>query len=209
MKLVAVTQRCVDVPGRETRDCLDRALPLFLAACGCVAAPVPGEPDVLETWLERLRPEAVLLSGGNAAPGTDQADASPERDAVEQSLLAWAARLGLPLLGICRGAQMLNAFYGGTLRPLCGHVAQDHALLPQAGAPACLPPDVNSYHGYGSLAQDLGAGLRPLALAPDGAVELFVHARLPQAGMLWHPERCRPFRAADVALVRALLEVDS
>ena len=210
MKLVAVTQRCVDVPGRETRDCLDQAWPRFLAACGFLAAPAPNEPTLLDAWLERLRPEAVLLTGGNAAPGTGQGEACPKRDAVERALITWAGARGVPVLGICRGGQMLNAFHGGRLRPLSGHVAQDHALTPlPAGLPAELPANANSYHDFGLLPQDLGAGLSALALAPDGSVELFAHASLRQAGLLWHPERFTPFRAEDLALVRNFLEVPS
>lgn len=209
MKLVAVTQRCVDVPGRETRDCLDQAWPRFLAACGFLAAPVPNEPDLLAAWLGRMTPEAVLLSGGNAAPGAGQDHACPKRDAVERALIEWAGPRGVPVLGICRGGQMLNAFHGGRLRPLSGHVARNHALTPLQGAPAGLPADANSFHDFGLLREDLGAGLSALALAPDGSVELFVHASLRQAGLLWHPERFAPFRPEDLALVRNFLEVPS
>jgi len=217
MKLVAVTQRCVEVPGRETRDCLDQAWPRFLAACGFLAAPAPNAPELLDAWLARMTPEAVLLTGGNAAPGTGQDHACPERDAVERALIAWAGPRGVPVLGVCRGGQMLNAFHGGRLRPLTGHVARNHALTPLpgpptrliAGLPAGLPADANSFHDFGLLPEDLGAGLCALALAPDGSVELFAHAHLRQAGLLWHPERFAPFRPEDLALVRNFLEVPS
>ena len=207
MKLVAVTQRCVDVPGRETRDCLDQAWPRFLAACGFLAAPAPNAPELLDAWLARMTPEAVLLTGGNAAPGTGQGDACPKRDAVERALVEWARPRGVPVLGVCRGGQMLNAFHGGRLRPLSGHVAQPHPLTPLQGAPSGLPKHANSYHDFGLLPEDLGAGLSALALAPDGSVELFAHASLRQAGLLWHPERFAPFRPEDIALVRNFLEV--
>lgn len=209
MRLAAVSQRRVS--GREDRDCLDRAWPEFLAACGLACAPAPNAPQLLEAWLKRLRPQAVLLTGGNAAPGTGQDDACPERDAVERALILWAGEHRLPLLGVCRGAQMLNHVHGGGLRPLSDHVAARHALTARPSVhppmiPSALPADANSYHHYGLLEQDLGAGLRALALAPDGSVELFAHAALPQAGMLWHPERHTPFRPEDVTLVRAFLE---
>lgn len=204
MRLAAVSQR--RVREREDRDSLDRAWADFLAACGLLCAPVPNAPDRLDAWLERIRPEAVLLTGGNAAPGTGQEDASPERDAVERALIAWAGHNRLPLLGVCRGAQMLNHFHGGALRRLSAHVATRHGLTGGASAMP-LPADANSYHDFGLLPGDLGSGLRALAHAPDGSVELFVHASLPQAGMLWHPERQTPFRPEDIALVRAFLEV--
>jgi putative glutamine amidotransferase len=209
MKLLAVTQRCVEVPCRETRDCLDQAWPRFLAECGFMAAPAPNEPDLLDAWLARLRPEAVLLTGGNAAPGTGQEHACPRRDAVERALITWAGSRGVPVLGVCRGGQMLNFFHGGRLRALSGHVAAQHALTPLPGAPAGLPKNANSFHDFGLLPEDLGAGLFALALAPDGSVELFVHASLRQAGLLWHPERFAPFRPEDLALVRNFLEVPS
>lgn len=207
MILAAVTQRRVEVPGRGSRDCLNRAWPAFLAACGVLAAPVPGDPGLLDAWLERVRPEAVILSGGNAAPGGGQDDACPERDRLELALIRWAGAGNAPLLGVCRGAQMLNAAHGGGLRRLPGHTAVAHALspLPGVASPAPLPAEVNSFHDYSILAGDLGRELKPLALGPAGAVEFFVHERLPLAGLLWHPERFSPFRPEDVALVRVLL----
>ena len=103
-------------------------------------------------------------------------------DAFELAVARAADASGLPLLGICRGAQALNVARGGTLHQhVDGHrqaepatvttqrvsVAADSLLAALTGAGAAL--DVNSFHHQ--AVDVLGAGLRVVARAPDGTVE--------------------------------------
>ncbi|MBF0179866.1 MAG: gamma-glutamyl-gamma-aminobutyrate hydrolase family protein [Magnetococcales bacterium] len=184
--LVAVTQRVDGAPGRdERRDALDQRLPAFLAEAGWCAVPVPNLlGELLGAWLNRVRPAGVVLSGGN------DIGACPERDATERRLLVWAGALSLPVVGICRGMQMLAVHAGGSLRKVTGHVATRHALQGEATG------EVNSFHQF-SLA-NAPPGYRVTARAPDGVIEAIRHERLPWVGCMWHPEREVPFVAADL-----------
>jgi len=192
---VAVSQRVdlIDAIG-ETRDALDRNLARWLAQCGVLAFPVPNglaAPE-LDAWLAVLAPTAVVLSGGN------NIGACPERDATESRLLAWAECHRLPLLGICRGMQMLGVAAGGSLCAVAGHVRTRHRI-----GTAGLPDEVNSFHDW-SLAS-CPPGYRPLAMAEDGALEAIRHETLPWEGWMWHPERETPFAALDRERFMALL----
>lgn len=144
----------------------------------------------------------------------------PERDAWVLPLAREALARGMPLLGICRGAQEINVALGGTLHQAvqeqpgyADHRAPEPAPADEQYGPAhparVVPGGVlasllgageitvNSLHGQGVKA--LAAGLRVEALAPDGLVEAYsVPAGPGRAGgfalcLQWHPE----WRAAE------------
>ena len=144
--------------------------------------------------------------GGADAPGPYDSG----RDALAFRLIPEALRRGVPVLGICRGLQEINAAFGGTLRDLrCtplgeGHredlsLSRDAQYLPRhevaivpggllhgiLGAERVL---VNSLHHQ--AIDRLGAGLRREATAADGVVEAVSRAVGAGfcLGVQWHPE---------------------
>ncbi|PID79401.1 gamma-glutamyl-gamma-aminobutyrate hydrolase [bacterium DOLZORAL124_64_63] len=194
---VWLTQRVEVIADRdERRDALDRRWIAFVDACGAVAVPVPNDAAWVETMWAEDPPAAVLLTGGNSlvSCGGD----APERDAVENLLLDLCARDGVPVLGVCRGMQVIMARHGARLVPVTGHVAP-RQTIDIAGVPAT----VNSYHDFG--AHEVPAGLEAWARARDGVIKA---VRVPGAsvvGIMWHPERMDPFRRQDRELLRELL----
>jgi len=159
----------------------------------------------------------VLTGGGDIDPvfyGEDRhetvEDAEPGRDEFELDLARRAVEADLPVLAICRGAQVLNVAFGGSLvQDIPSAVASDlqhtithpknqvahdvavragskleHALGPAVTAHTCR---VNSRH-HQSVAR-LGRGLEAVATAPDGVIEAI---EAPGAdfcvGVQWHPE---------------------
>jgi putative glutamine amidotransferase len=212
--LVAISQRAVALPARaERRDTLDQAWAPFLDACGLDGLPVPNRHPGPAGFLRRLGAKGVILSGGgnlSDALGTlagaparvlaGQADLSPERDRTETALVHASLQEGWPVLGVCRGMQVLNVFHGGGLGMLEGHAGKKHALTSSSSTFA-FDAEVNSFHDCGIPVDDLGKGLRALATA-DGHVEALAHESLPHLGVMWHPERNSPFSANDVALFR-------
>lgn len=161
--------------------------------------------------LERLC--GVCLSGG---PDLDPSaycstrhgqlgPTEPELDHFELSVVRAAERMGLPLLGICRGAQVINVARGGTLHQHLPAVrgTGDHRQL-EPGAftthEVALQPDsrlagifgadrieVNSFHHQS--VRRLGRGLRGVGRSPDGVIEAIED---PSAdfliGVQWHAE---------------------
>lgn len=194
MTLVAVSQRvAVDPRHGERRDCLDQAWTRFLAACGLTILPVPNDAAAACALAEAVPLAGILLTGGNdlVPYGGD----APERDAAEAALVALAEARNWPLLGVCRGMQVIQHRFGIPMQRVSGHVAPHQRILIE-GKPAA----VNSFHNFG--ATETRAPLVAWAEAEDGVVKAVRHESAPILGVMWHPERLEPFAARDIALVR-------
>jgi putative glutamine amidotransferase len=202
---IAISQRVVDLPDRgERRDALDQAWAGWFAAAGFVPFPIPNRIEDPAGWCADLDVVAIVLSGGNDLahlPGA--AEPAPERDALERALVDHAARTATPLLGVCRGMQMMVEAWGGRIERVDGHVARPHDLVLLDDALPLRHGPVNSFHGWGVPAGGTGT-LLAIAAAPDGTVEAVRHPELSQAGVMWHPERAVP-DPADAALLHALI----
>jgi putative glutamine amidotransferase len=199
-----------------------------------------GTPLIVPTHLDQAglaaifeRLDGLLLSGGgDIAPHFYKASDSgfnkfvdEQRDQAELTLAHWAVERRLPYLGICRGMQLLNVAYGGTLyQDLPRQRPDSLAHEPQEGQPreqvlhtvrleaeshlASLlrgpELEVNTYHHQG--VQQLAAGLQASAHAPDGLIEGLEDPEHPFGlAVQWHPER-RPARPETQALFQALIE---
>ncbi|HXX22385.1 MAG TPA: gamma-glutamyl-gamma-aminobutyrate hydrolase family protein [Terriglobia bacterium] len=200
MKTVAVTQRVSIIPEYgERRDCLDQAWTKFLAACGLLPVALPNVMDTALALCEWAGIAGLVLTGGNdlAEYGGD----APERDAVEHALLSWAQQRDMPVLGVCRGMQVIQQHFAIELRRVEGHVAKRQVIHIDG---ECR--EVNSYHHLAAF--DSRPPLEVWAVADDGAVEAIRHSVQPITGIMWHPERSAPFSSADVVLFRQVFMVE-
>ena len=210
MKKIGITLRLSSPQGYdEPRDSLARDWYRFFAELGWghqwLLLPNLGEQTIAYAQAHGI--EGVIFSGG------DDVGSDPLRDASEQALLAHCVAQHWPVLGICRGLQLIQLFFGGQLtaadRSL--HVAQRHLIIPTADVGDlpwqvdAQPRPVNSFHGNG-LAAPLPAPLRPWAHDEQGACEALVHTHEKIAGIMWHPEREISFSESDRQLCRWLFE---
>jgi putative glutamine amidotransferase len=185
----------------------------------------PLEPGAVTTLLTRL--DGVCLSGG---PDLDPAGygarthealgpTEPALDRFELELARAADAAGMPLLGICRGAQALNVARGGTLHQhVDGHRQTELATLPThsvriaARSRAALllgghAAEVNSFHHQ--AVDTLGDGLVATAWAPDGTIEGVEDPQHPfLLAVQWHAETLL-HDPRQLALFAALVEAAS
>ena len=158
-------------------------------------------------------PAVGTWNPGVTARKTQPADLEPERDALELELLADFTALGKPVLGICRGMQTINVFFGGDLvQDWPGHSAIEgvdrlHSVqnalsfLRELYGERCMV--------HHQIIGRLRTGLEVLQRAEDGVVEAFRHKTLPVWGIQWHPERltadCQTGTVDGLAVYRAFL----
>lgn len=192
MKLVAISQRVDQIADRdERRDALDQRLVEFLVAADYLPVPLPNVlGDGVSEWLTVIQPRAIVLSGGN------DIRLCLTRDATERAMLVYAKNHRLPVLGICRGMQMMAYWLGVELKYVTGHIKSRHRLH------GVITGEVNSYHAF-SLAS-CPEGFEVSARSEDGEIEAIRHRSLPWEGWMWHPEREEDFAAHDLQRIRVV-----
>lgn len=188
--------------------------------------PQPVDPGIAERVLDGL--DGLVITGGTDIdplayrqprhPATDEP--CRERDVWEFQLLAAAVQRGLPVLGICRGAQVLNVAFGGTLHQhlpdLVGHTGHRAGnavfstsavrTVPGTRLAALLgeSADVPCYHHQGI--DRLGDGLVVSARDSDGPDGVIEAIELPGERFVlavqWHPEE----NLADLRLFTAIVD---
>lgn len=144
-------------------------------------------------------------------------------DGMQFGALDAFVKSGKPVLGICRGHQVVNVYFGGTL---IQHLPQSATHMWQGdldnahgshAAPGSVidriygaTPPVNSAHHQG--VDRLGTGLRAIQWAEDGVIEAMAHEALPILCVQWHPERmcfrnARPDTVDGARVIERFLEM--
>ncbi|GAA4982877.1 gamma-glutamyl-gamma-aminobutyrate hydrolase family protein [Kitasatospora paranensis] len=197
----------------------------MVQASGGIAVMLPPDKPAA-AWATVAGLDGIVIAGGpdvdperyGATRDLRTDPPASDRDAWELALIAAALALKTPLLGICRGMQLINVAFGGTLvQHLEGHghgvagMYSSHPVSPVDGTLYhSLVPETTAVATYHHQAVDrLGAGLRASAHAGDGtieAVEAIEGREVPWImGVQWHPEMGTDRRVV-AALLRATAE---
>ena len=171
-----------------------------------LAVPLPNfNRDRSELLLDSQSLDGFILTGGNSLSCVepDAPDVAFERDKFEKEVISYAIKNNIPILGVCRGAQVINNYFGGELIRVDNHIAIHHDLVSYADS-FQLPEAVNSFHAWGIPSRGLGEELDLLATDKDGYVEAFIHKSQSIIGLMWHPERNTEFDPKDINILRRL-----
>ena len=217
--LYAISQRNMKID-KGNRDALENNYVEYYEKFGIILLPIPNVSKNVDKYF-KLDIKGIILTGGDDIhPSLYRGSAvdgnySKERDRTEIKLLKIAVSKNLPVLANCRGAQLMNVFFGGKLvqnikeKNADNHVAVSHniSVIDNNARKFFGKNDftVNSYHNHGIDSASLSEKLVPFAVSNDGFIEGFYHPRYPMVGILWHPEREGSDKGADKKLIKALL----
>ncbi len=199
MSLIVVTQRIDYYSDRnETRDSLDQRLVAFISKAGFNSFPLPNcidanmseeyQSKTIDKWMSSINPQGIVLSGGN------NIGEYSNRDLTEKKLLNFAITRKIPVLGICRGMQMLANFEKIGLHPVIGHVKTRHKIRGE------INMITNSFHNFSI--NECSNKYKILAKSEDGEIEAIRHLNLPWEGWMWHPEREINFNLEDINRIK-------
>lgn len=170
-----------------------------------------GDPDDAQQYLAGC--DKLLLAGGQdidprlygEEPSPKLGEIAPARDAFELALIQQALKKQMPILAVCRGMQLVNVAFGGSLYqdlsqypqslkhnqlPTPFHIPTHEITITQdsrlAKILATKTYQVNSFHHQGI--KKLAPDLRIVATATDGMVEALESDHYPLLAIQWHPE---------------------
>lgn len=197
---IAITQRIDFVEDRnEYRDCLDQSLVKLIVSLGHIPLLISNvflqdnSVSFIEKYLNQFEPEGILISGGN------DIGEFPERDKTEEYLYNWALKKNIPILGICRGMQLIGLLNGAKLKKVDGHVKISHKVVNTLNDKVF---EKNSYHDY-SLS-NCPKDFDIIYLSNDGEIESIKHKQKKIVGIMWHPEREKVFSEDDLNLIQEI-----
>ena len=197
---LGITMRVVDANNYvEPRDAISHDWVDLLLENNIDFVLIPNCGDKVIKFLESNKIDAIILSNGNDVfdKRTDikLEDISKRRDLTEKFVLEWGRKNKIASLGVCRGFQLINLIYGGSIEYNLGknHKSKNHSVN------VCDPDTqkhfninsfiTNSFHKQGIHKENLAEGLVPFVISDDGIVEGFYVKNEKILAIQWHPER--------------------
>ncbi len=202
MKKIAITQRLYEEKSyNETREMLDVQWGSLFRELDFVPIVMPMEFDS-EIIYNSVGFEGIVLTGGNDLSIINNDSLSVKRDLFEKKLIEFGIGKKIPILGVCRGMQVVADYFDSTFKKVEGHIKTFHKLnvsekskyknlLKELGA-------VNSFHSYS--VDTVSNSLAVSATSEDGSTEAIEHVELKIFGQMWHPERKNPFSDSEKEL---------
>jgi N5-(cytidine 5'-diphosphoramidyl)-L-glutamine hydrolase len=199
LKKIAITPRLsFDEHTGELRVSLDTAWIELLEEAGFEVLIVPYGQNMLST-IRDFGVSGVILSGGGDLSVVNPSRENALRDEYEKEIVKFAIDSNIPLLGVCRGMQFLGVYFGGHLCEVVNHRKSTHLINLNDDFLGQTVMTCNSYHNY--ALKDAGE-VSVVASSQDGVIEAVKHKEHSIFGIMWHPEREKPFDLTHIDFLR-------
>ena len=174
----------------EKRDAISQEWIKLLEECGIIPILIPNSLKNVKKFIHEFNLDGIILSGG------DNIGDFPDRDQTEDQLIEYSLEKNIPILGVCRGMQILNRYFGGDIvkNGSNEHVRINHKVkisdLKFEKLFTKNEIEVNSFHRNIIPKEKLHDGFIVFAMDErDDTVEGYYHKKYPITGVMWHPER--------------------
>ena len=200
MRNIGITQRIHFIKEyNEYRDELDQRWSSLFANIGILQIILPNNSELFKSKaIDSLNLNGVILSGGEFQENNDNNIGLKNRNEFENNLIKHCIDNKIPIIGVCRGMQILNNFFGGKLEKIDNHVGKYHEINNLSNLP--ISNKVNSYHEFKLNRNELPENFEIIATDLDGEIESILDKKNNLLGIMWHPERNDPIDKNDIKL---------
>ena len=144
----------------------------------------------------------IILPGGNDLYSKNKM--SKTRLKVEFELIKYGLKNDIPILGICRGMQVINLFFKGKQKKIIGHMKSKHQIFFKKKFFTKTKMSVNSFHNFCIPIKNMSRKFSVIALDQDNNVEIFKHKKKKIYGFMWHPERNRNYKELNMIIKKLI-----
>lgn len=208
MKKIAITARLIENNTYfELRNALDIRWAKLFSELNVLPIPLLTGFDFEKYINNGLYIDAIILSGGNDLNSQNPNYLSETRDKYEKNLINIALKQNIPLLGICRGMQIIGDFFNASFETRNNHISKRHKIISAKSSKYFeflnKIEEVNSFHKY--CIKDISDDFIISARSDDNSVEAIEHKNYKIFAQMWHPEREEPFNQFEIDLIKAFL----
>jgi len=221
--LIAISQRQNKNSYGYYIDNLENNYVNYLESFGIKLIIIPNTSKNIKFYFDNFPISGIILSGGNnvnpklyGSESEAGSSVSDSRDETENNMLKIAIDNKIPVLGICKGMQLINVFFEGRLDNIengigkdIKHVRTNHKIdITDDKFSRILgkESEVNSTHNKGIDSNLLSPKLKAFASSSDGIIEGIYHPSLPIVGIQWHPERKSPDEEINKKIISSFLK---
>ncbi len=208
MRNIAITQRLVENNNYyEIRDALDIRWAEFLDNLDYLPILLPTNYD-FKKYFKLIEIKGIILSGGNDLSIWSEDKLSQKRDIFEKEIIEFAIKEDIPILGVCRGMQIIADYFNSDFEKVKGHVGINHKIEVYNNSEFKVYLKkldyVNSYHNYGI--RKIPDGFILSAKSEDGVIEAIENKEQNIFCQMWHPERQNPFNENEMMIIKKLFK---
>jgi putative glutamine amidotransferase len=187
----------------ELREALDIKWGALFQELNFLPIVLPIEYD-FEKYFKTIGIDGILLTGGNDLSSFKPSTTSLQRDVFEKKLIDYGIKNDVPILGVCRGMQLIAEYFGSSFKRIEGQISIKHSLEINKNSKyfnKLIKLDkVNSYHNY--AVSDVPNELLISATDESGIIKSIEHRQYKIFGQMWHSERESPFNKQEKILIK-------
>ena len=147
--------------------------------------------------------DLIIIPGGNDLFESDYL--SMIRLKVEKELINCSLKNKIPLLGVCRGMQVINHYFGGKIKKIDKHMKTNHKIIFIKKIFKRKKMKVNSFHNFCIPEKLIAKEFLIYAKDETNNIEMFKHKKMKMYGVMWHPEREKNYRNLTLLIKKILI----